>query len=140
MDVVKDDKTGEIIEVHCTYDPESRGGNAPDGRKVKGTIHWVSADHAVDAEVRLYDHLFTVPNPGADENVDFIEQLNPNSLEVLKSCKLEPGLANAKPGDMFQFLRLGYFCVDSGDSKQGSLVFNRTVTLKDTWAKIANKD
>jgi len=140
VDVVKDDKTGEIIEVHCTYDPESRGGNAPDGRKVKGTIHWVSADHAVDAEVRLYDHLFTVPNPGADENVDFIEQLNPNSLEVLKSCKLEPGLANAKPGDMFQFLRLGYFCVDSGDSKQGSLVFNRTVTLKDTWAKIANKD
>ncbi|GAE89128.1 glutamine--tRNA ligase/YqeY domain fusion protein [Acetivibrio straminisolvens] len=140
VDVVKDEKTGEIIEVHCTYDPGSRGGNAPDGRKVKGTIHWVSADHAIDAEVRLYDHLFTVPNPGADENVDFIEELNPNSLEVLSSCKLEPGLAGAKPGDMFQFLRLGYFCVDAVDSKEGALVFNRTVSLKDTWAKIANKD
>ncbi|ABN52151.1 MAG TPA: glutamine--tRNA ligase/YqeY domain fusion protein [Hungateiclostridium thermocellum] len=140
VDVVKDDKTGEITEVHCTYDPQSRGGNASDGRKVKGTIHWVSAAHAIDAEVRLYDHLFSVPNPGADENVDFIEQLNPNSLEVLKSCKLEPSLAGAKPGDAFQFLRLGYFCVDLVDSKEGSLVFNRTVTLKDTWAKIASKE
>ncbi|HHV29326.1 glutamine--tRNA ligase/YqeY domain fusion protein [Acetivibrio mesophilus] len=139
VDVVKDDKTGEIIEVHCTYDTESRGGNAPDGRKVKGTIHWVSEAHAIDAEVRLYDHLFNVPNPGADENIDFIDQLNPNSLEILHSCKLEPGLANAKPGDMFQFLRLGYFCVDSEDSKADSLVFNRTVSLKDTWAKIADK-
>jgi len=120
VDVVKDDKTGEITEVHCTYDPQSRGGNASDGRKVKGTIHWVSAAHAIDAEVRLYDHLFSVPNPGADENVDFIEQLNPNSLEVLKSCKLEPSLAGAKPGDAFQFLRLGYFCVDLVDSKEGS--------------------
>jgi len=140
VDVVKDDKTGEITEVHCTYDPQSRGGNASDGRKVKGTIHWVSAAHDIDAEVRLYDHLFSVPNPGADENVDFIEQLNPNSLEVLKSCKLEPSLAGAKPGDAFQFLRLGYFCVDLVDSKEGSLVFNRTVTLKDTWAKIASKE
>lgn len=140
VDVVKDDKTGEITEVHCTYDPQSRGGNASDGRKVKGTIHWVSAAHAIDAEVRLYDHLFSVPNPGADENVDFIEQLNPNSLEVLKSCKLEPSLAGAKPGDAFQFLRLGYFCVDLVDSKESSLVFNRTVTLKDTWAKIASKE
>lgn len=118
VDVVKDDKTGEITEVHCTYDPQSRGGNASDGRKVKGTIHWVSAAHAIDAEVRLYDHLFSVPNPGADENVDFIEQLNPNSLEVLKSCKLEPSLAGAKPGDAFQFLRLGYFCVDIVDTNK----------------------
>ena len=137
--VVKDEKTGEIIEVHCSYDPDSRGGSSSDGRKVKGTIHWVSAQHAFEAEVRLYDYLFTDPNPGADENVDFLEQLNPKSLEVLKNCKMEPGLKDAKPGDMFQFLRLGYFCVDSVDSKPGAPVFNRTVTLKDTWAKIANK-
>lgn len=140
VDVVKDDKTGEIIELHCTYDPDSRGGNAPDGRKVKGTIHWVSAQHAVEAEVRLYDYLFSCPNPEADENVNFLENLNPNSLEVLKSCKLEPGLENAKPGDMFQFLRLGYFCIDSVDSKIGAPVFNRTVSLKDTWAKVSAKE
>ena len=138
--VVKDEKTGEIIEVHCSYDPNSRGGSASDGRKVKGTIHWVSAQHAVEAEVRLYDNLFSDPNPGADENIDFLEQLNPNSLEVLKNCKLEPGLINAKPGDMFQFLRLGYFCVDNVDSKPGAPVFNRTVSLKDTWAKISSKE
>jgi len=138
--LVKDEKTGEVIEVHCSYDPGSRGGNAPDGRKVKGTIHWVSAEHAFDAEVRLYDNLFSDPNPGADEEIDFLEQINPNSLEVLTNCKMEPGLKNAKPGDMYQFLRLGYFCVDSVDSKPGEPVFNRTVSLKDTWAKISNKE
>lgn len=138
--VVKDEQTGEIIEVHCTYDPNSRGGSAADGRKVKGTIHWVSAEHAVEAEVRLYDNLFLDPNPGADENVDFLDQLNPDSLEVLTKCKMEPGLVNAKPGDMFQFLRLGYFCVDNGDSKPGAPVFNRTVSLKDSWAKISTKE
>lgn len=138
VDVVKDD-AGEILEVHCTFDPDSRGGNASDGRKVKGTIHWVSAAHAVDGEVRIYDHLFNDQNPGADEDVDFLDQLNPDSLEVLTSCKLEPGLKEAKPGDMFQFLRLGYFCVDNVDSKEGAPVFNRTVSLKDTWAKISNK-
>jgi len=137
--LVKDDKTGQILEVHCSYDPGSRGGSAPDGRKVKGTIHWVSADHAVDAEVRIYDNLFSDPNPGTDEDVDFLDQLNPESLEVLKNCKMEPGLKNAKPGDMFQFLRLGYFCVDNVDSKPGAPVFNRTVSLKDTWAKISKK-
>ncbi len=138
--LVKDEKTGEVIEVHCSYDPGSRGGNAPDGRKVKGTIHWVSAEHAFDAEVRLYDNLFGDPNPGSDENVDFLDQINPDSLEVLTNCKMEPGLKNAKSGDMFQFLRLGYFCVDGVDSKPGKLVFNRTVSLKDTWAKISNKE
>lgn len=137
---VKDETTGEVIEVHCSYDPGSRGGNAPDGRKVKGTIHWVSAQHAIDAEVRLYDNLFSDPNPGTDENVDFLDQINPGSLEVLTDCKLEPGLKEAKPGDMFQFLRLGYFCVDAVDSKPGKPVFNRTVSLKDTWAKISNKE
>lgn len=140
VDIVKDDATEEIIELHCTYDPESRGGNSPDGRKVKGTIHWVSAAHAVDAEVRLYNNLFDDPNPGADEGVDFIDQLNPDSLEVITQCKLEPGLKDAKPGDMFQFLRLGYFCVDVVDSKEDALVFNRTVSLKDTWAKISSKE
>ena len=138
--LIKDEKTGQILEVHCSYDPGSRGGSAPDGRKVKGTIHWVSAAHAVDAEVRLYDNLFGDPNPGADENIDFLDQLNPDSLEVLANCKMEPGLKNAKPGDMFQFLRLGYFCVDSEDSKHQAPVFNRTVSLKDSWAKISNKE
>lgn len=138
--LIKDDKTGQILEVHCSYDPGSRGGSAPDGRKVKGTIHWVSAAHAVDAEVRLYDNLFGDPNPGADENIDFLDQINPDSLEVLSNCKMEPGLKSAKPGDMFQFLRLGYFCVDSEDSKPQSPVFNRTVSLKDSWAKISNKE
>ncbi|HHW48016.1 MAG TPA: glutamine--tRNA ligase/YqeY domain fusion protein [Clostridiaceae bacterium] len=139
--VVKDEQTGEIIELRCTYDPESKGGNAPDGRKVKGTLHWVSAAHAIDAEVRLYDHLFTVPNPEDEsEGKTFKDYLNPNSLEVLKNCKLEPELYCAAPGSRYQFLRLGYFCVDTVDTKENHLVFNRTVSLKDTWAKIASKE
>jgi glutaminyl-tRNA synthetase len=134
--VVKDEKTGEVVEIRCTYDPATRGGNAPDGRKVKSTIHWVSAAHAIDAEARLYDHLFTRENPGDEsEGGDFTAQLNPNSLEVLTSCKLEPSLAGAAPGARYQFERLGYFCVDP-DSAPEILVFNRTVPLRDTWAKI----
>jgi len=138
--VVKDEKTGKIIELRCTYDPETRGGNAADGRKVKGTLHWVSAFHAVDAEVRLYDHLFTVPEPGNEsEGMDFRSLINPGSLEILTNCKVEPGIANTAPGSRYQFLRLGYFCTDSIDSRKGKPVFNRIVSLKDTWAKIANK-
>ncbi len=134
--VVKDPQTGEVVEVHCAYDPATRGGNnPPDGRKVKATIHWVSAAHAVDAEVRLYENLFSTENPGSDENREFTEELNPNSLEVLKGCKLEPSLLAASPGGRVQFERLGYFCVDP-DSASGKLVFNRTVALRDTWAKI----
>ncbi|RMG00869.1 MAG: glutamine--tRNA ligase/YqeY domain fusion protein [Planctomycetota bacterium] len=138
-DVVKDPATGEVVEVRATYDPETRGGNAPDGRKVKATIHWVSAAHALDAEVRLYDHLFTKPDPDdVPEGQDWTANLNPNSLEVVEHAKLEPSLATAKPGDRFQFERLGYFCVDP-DSTDERLVFNRTVTLRDTWAKIAKR-
>ena len=134
--VVKDDKTGEVVEVHCTYDPATRGGNAPDGRKVKSTIHWVSAPHALDAEVRLYDTLFLKENPGDEsDGQDFTAHLNPNSLEVLPAAKLEPSLGSARPGDRLQFERLGYFCVDP-DSQPGKLVFNRTVQLRDAWAKI----
>src|ERR1700687_4664135 len=131
--VVKDPQTGEVTEVHCTYDPATRGGDAPDGRKVKSTLHWVSAAHAVDAEVRLYDRLFAVEFPDREEN--FLNVLNPNSLEVLEGCKLEPSLANTRPGDRVQFERQGYFCVDSKLSKPGALVFNRIVGLKDSWAK-----
>ncbi len=138
--VVKDEKTGEVIEVHCTYDPETRSGNAPDGRKVKATIHWVSAEHAVDAEVRLYENLFTEEDPNdVPEGQEFTANLNPNSLEVLTSAKLEPSLKNAKPGERYQFERLGYFCADP-DSKPGALVFNRTVPLRDTWAKIEKRE
>jgi len=134
--VVKDESTGEILEVHCTYDPETRGGWSEDGRKVRGTLHWVSAEHAVDAEVRLYDLLFTKENPGEEEQRgEFKEFLNPNSLEVLEGVKLEASLRGAAPGDRFQFLRQGYFCVDP-DSTENNLVFNRTVTLRDSWAKI----
>jgi glutaminyl-tRNA synthetase len=134
--VIKDDKTGEIIELRCTYDPATRGGNAPDGRKVKATLHWVSAGHAVDAQIHLYDHLFTKPNPDeVEEGADFTKNLNPNSLEILNHCKLEPSLAKAKPGDRFQFERLGYFCADT-DSAEGKPIFNRTVSLRDDWAKI----
>ncbi len=136
---VKDPATGQVTEVHCTYDPATRGGDSPDGRKVKGTIHWVSAGQAVDAEVRLYDHLFTKPDPDdVPEGQDWRTGLNPNSLEVLTGCKVEPGLANAAPGTRFQFERMGYFCTDR-DSAPGKPVFNRTVTLKDTWAKIEKK-
>ncbi len=137
VDVVKDGQ-GNVIELRCTYDPETKGGAAPDGRKVKATIHWVSAAHALDAEVRLYDVLFTQPNPEDVPEGDFTAVINPRSLEVLTGCKVEPSLASARPGDRFQFERLGYFCVDP-DSSAGCLVFNRTVTLKDEWAKIAAK-
>jgi len=138
--VVKDDKTGEVMEVHCTYDPATRGGNAPDGRKVKSTIHWVSAAHAADAEVRLYENLFTKEDPNeVPEGQDFTANLNPNSLQVLTHCKLEPSLANATVGSRCQFERLGYFCVDP-DSKPGQPVFNRTVALKDTWSKIEKRE
>jgi glutaminyl-tRNA synthetase len=130
------DENGQIIELHCTYDPATRGGDAPDGRKVKSTLHWVSAQHALNAEVRLYDNLFTKENPDdVAEGEDFTSNLNPNSLEVLSSCMVEPSLAEAKPLSRFQFERLGYFCVDP-DSSEGKLVFNRTVGLRDTWAKI----
>jgi glutaminyl-tRNA synthetase len=138
--VVKDPRTGEIVEVRATYDPATRGGDAPDGRKVKSTIHWVSATHAVDAEVRLYDTLFSVENPDdVAEGQDFTETLNPDSLEVLWPCKLEPSLAEADPGARYQFERLGYFCADASDSRPGAPVFNRTVTLKDAWARIEKK-
>jgi glutaminyl-tRNA synthetase len=139
-DVVKDPTTGEVTELRCTYDPATRGGNAPDGRKVKGTIHWVSANHAVDAEVRLYNPLFTKADPDdAPEGQDYRANLNPESLVVLKACKLEPSLATATPGERFQFERLGYFCLDARDSKPQALVFNRAVTLRDSWAKIEKK-
>ncbi len=136
-DVVKDPESGEVVELRCTYDPETRGGNAPDGRKVKATIHWVSAAQAARADVRLYDHLFPKENPGdVAEGEDWLANLNPKSLEVLPECYIEPALASAAPGEVVQFERLGYFCVDSKDSAPGRLVFNRTVTLKDPWAKI----
>jgi glutaminyl-tRNA synthetase len=128
---------GEIVEVRCSYDPATRGGDAPDGRKVKATLHWVSTAHAIDAEVRLYDRLFTTEMPGASD--DYKADLNPSSLEVLSGCKLEPGIASARPGERFQFERLGYFCVDP-DSRPGAPVFNRTVALKDVWAKIKQQD
>jgi glutaminyl-tRNA synthetase len=130
--VVKDKKNGEVIEVRCTYDPETKSGSPQSARKVKGTLHWVSASHAVAAEVRLYDRLFTVEDPGGENWMDLV---NPHSLEFLRQCKVEPSLTTVKSQDRFQFERLGYFCVDD-DSTQGSLVFNRTVTLRDTWAKI----
>ncbi len=160
-DVVKDEQTGEVVELRCSYDPATRGGDSPDGRKVKATMHWVSAAHALEAEVRLYDHLFTKENPEevetTDENcnshravsstssrtdtiapADYKRNLNPNSLETLTSCRVEPSLSGAAPGSRYQFERLGYFCVDP-DSTPDKLVFNRTVTLRDTWAKIQKK-
>ena len=133
-EVVKDPETGRVVELRCTYDPETRGGEAPDGRKVKGTIHWVSARHAVDATVRLYDKLFLTEDP--NEGGDFVANLNPNSLEVLNGCKVELSVSQAAPGSRYQFLRHGYFCVDR-DSSPEALIFNRTVTLKDTWAKVS---
>ena len=135
VDVVKDEKTGEVIELHCTYDPETRGGWAPDGRKVKGTLHWVSAAHALEAEVRQYDRLFVKANP-MEGDADFKTHLNPNSLETLTSCRVERSLAGAAPGSRYQFERQGYFCVDSVESSPEKLVFNRTVALRDSWAKI----
>ncbi len=139
--VVKDEKTGEIIEVRCTYDPATRSGSGQEGRKIKGTIHWVSATHAIPAEVRLYDHLFTKPNPDeVEEGQDFTVNIYPNSLETLAASRLEPGLASAAPGNFYQFERQGYFCVDTKDSSPARLVFNRTVSLRDTWAKIEKKD
>jgi glutaminyl-tRNA synthetase len=135
--VIKDPATGEIVELRCTYDPATRGGDAPDGRKVKGTLHWVSAEHSVAAEVRLYEHLFLKENPNeVEEGKEFTDYVNPRSLEVLKDCRVEPGLKDVKPGDRCQFERLGYFCADLKDSAPGAPVFNRTVTLRDTWAKI----
>ncbi len=139
QEVIKDPSTGEITELICTYDPETKGGNAPDGRKVKGTLHWVSAEHAVKAEVRLYDHLFAIETPAdVPEGEDWKDSLNPNSLEVLTECQLEPSLLGHPAGSRFQFERQGYFCVDR-DSTAENPVFNRTVTLKDSWAKEKNK-
>jgi glutaminyl-tRNA synthetase len=144
VDLIKNEKTGEVEELHCTYDPESKGGQTADGRKVRGTSHWVSAEHAIDAEVRLYDTLFANADPtsGSDpesspesSEPDLADLLNPDSLEVLHGCKVEPSLATAEPGSSFQFLRQGYFCVDSVDSTPSRLVFNRTVPLRDSWAK-----
>jgi len=136
-DRVVRDEDGEIVELHCHYDPESRGGGTPDGRRVKGTLHWVSVEHAREAEVRLYEHLFSKENPLEDE--DFKAHINPESMKILRGCKVEPALAEAKPGEYYQFLRQGYFCVDAVDSSAESPVFNRTVSLRDSWAKIAKK-
>jgi glutaminyl-tRNA synthetase len=134
-EVIKDD-AGNITELHCTYDPQTRGGDAPDGRKVKATLHWVSAEYAVDAEVRLYEHLFTKENPDdTEDGQDFTANINPESLSVLANCKAEPAVAEMKPLDRCQFERLGYFCMDP-DSTAEKLVFNKTVGLRDTWAKI----
>lgn len=136
-EVIKDDE-GDIVELLCTYDPETKSGMSQSNRKVKGTLHWVSANHAINAEVRLYDRLFTVENPAANKDKDYKNFINPESLKTLSNCYLEPSLQKAKVQDKFQFERLGYFCVDN-DSSINKLVFNRTVTLKDTWAKIAGK-
>jgi len=133
-DFVKDD-AGEITEVHCTFDPETRSGQPGADRKVKGTIHWVSAEHSIPAEVRLYDRLFSVPHPGGDKSRDFVEHINPDSLRVVEDARLEPGLGQAEPGEHFQFERTGYFVADP-DAAPGKPVFNRAVTLRDTWAKL----
>ncbi len=138
VNAVKDPNTGQVVEVHCTYDPETRSGFAPDGRKVDATIHWISAAHSVPAEVRLYDRLFQVADP-MGKGDDFTKYLNPGSLEILRSCRVEPSLASAAPGSRFQFERVGYFCVDPKDSSDKMLVFNRTVTLRDSWTKISEK-
>ena len=136
VDVLKDEQSGDVVELHCTYDPATRGGNSPDGRKVKSTLHWVSAGHALEAEVRLYDHLFIKEDPtDAEDRADFKAYLNPNSLEILSSCRVEPSLAGAPIGSRYQFERQGYFCIDP-DSSAGKIVFNQTVPLRDTWSKI----
>ena len=135
--VTKDERTGEVVELQCTYDPETKGGRSADGRRVRGTSHWVSAAHALTAEVRLYDHLLVAEDPADDkDSEDFKSNINPDSLEILRSCQVEPSLADAAPGSRYQFLRQGYFCVDSVDSSPGALVFNRTVSLRDTWARM----
>jgi len=140
VDVVKDKITGEVTELRCTYDPATRGGNAPDGRKVKATLHWVAASQAISAEVRLYEHLFIKENPAdTEDGEDFTSNINPDSLETLNGCKLEPSLANAQPGAIYQFERLGYFCVDVRNTAEEQPVFNRTATLRDTWAKLQKK-
>jgi len=140
VDVVKDEKTGEVVELRCTYDPETRGGNAPDGRKVKATLHWVSAEHALQAEVRIYNHLFVKENPAdVKDGEDFTDYINPDSLEILDNCRLEPSLADIEPEDICQFERLGYFCADRYDCTKERLVFNRIVTLRDTWARLKKK-
>ena len=137
VNVIKDEVTGDILEVRCTYDPETRSGGPHASRKVKGTLHWVSVAHAVPAEVRLYDYLFLVPDPGNDkEGRDYRACLNPHSLERLSQCYVEPSLRKAKPGSLFQFERQGYFCVDRVESSENWLVFNRTVPLRDSWSKI----
>jgi len=141
VDVIKDEKTGEIVELHCTYDPETKGGSAPDGRKVKATLHWVSAANAIEVETRLYDRLFLANNPDeVEEGLDFKSNLNPNSLEILDGCFVEQSLVKASPGRTYQFERQGYFCVDPIASQNGKLVFNRTISLRDSWAKIAKKN
>jgi len=137
VDVIKNE-LGDVVELRCTYDPATRGGDAPDGRKPKTTLHWVSAEQAIPAQARLYDRLFTKANPN-EGGADFKESLNPDSLQVVSSCLVEPSLANALPGARFQFERMGYFCVDPIDTAPGRPVFNRTVTLRDTWAKIREK-
>jgi glutaminyl-tRNA synthetase len=139
VNVVKDPSTGEVTEVHCTYDPETRSGFAPDGRKVDVTIHWVSAEHSLPVELRLYDRLFSVANP-LEAGSDYIGHLNPKSLEIVRTCRVEPSLKGVAPGSRFQFERVGYFCVDPVDSSDQGMVFNRTVTLRDTWAKISEKE
>jgi glutaminyl-tRNA synthetase len=138
-EVVRDPSSGEIVELRCSYDPASRGGSAPDGRKVKGTLHWVSEAHALKAEVRLYDRLFNVPTPDGDKEVDFKTHLNPDSLRTVKDCLVEPSLGEAAPESRYQFERLGYFCADRYDSEPRNPVFNRTVTLRDSWAKAGTK-
>lgn len=139
LQVVKDEKTGHIIELHCTYDPESRGGWTKDNRRVLGTLHWVSIPHSLDAEVRLYEHLFLKENPDdVEESKNFLDNINPKSLIILNNCRIEPGLSEAQPGSRYQFLRQGYFCVDK-DSSNKKIIFNRIVSLKDTWGKIQKK-
>jgi len=135
--VEKDEATGQVTALHCTYDPATKGGWSNDGRKVKGTLHWVSAAHAVKAEVRLYDHLFSVENPAdVEDGKDFKSYLNKRSLTILTDCRVEPGLETAEAGTFYQFLRQGYFCIDAVDARKDKPVFNRTTTLRDTWAKI----
>ena len=133
------DENGEIVELHCTYDPETKGGNAPDGRRVKATLHWVSVDHAVKAEARLYDYLFTVEEPDSDSDKDFTEFLNPDSMVVVDPVYIEPSVKGAEPGTLYQFERLAYFAVDP-DSTDEKLVFNRTVTLRDQWKKVQKRN